>query len=75
MATTRETAYGLTTDDALRAYRECRVHLLPANNRWKPFLVDHAAGAHEDQGERFQRLCLACRSALRATSTGRSSLL
>jgi hypothetical protein len=61
MATVLGLGYGLTTDDALRAYRESHLDQLPTSNRWKPFLTDHAAGLHDGRADRFHRVCLVCR--------------
>lgn len=62
MATTLEETYGLTTDDALLAYRRQHLDLLPSSNRWKPFLLDHAQGVHEGRADLFRRICLVCRT-------------
>jgi hypothetical protein len=54
--------YGLTTEDALQAFREQRLDLLAAGNRWKPFLLDHVAGVHDGRSGQYERVCLVCRN-------------
>jgi hypothetical protein len=61
--------YGLTTDDALQAYRGQRLDLLAAGNRWKPFLLDHVAGVHDGRSDRYERVCLVCRNESLSTAS------
>ena len=51
--------YGLTTTDALHAYRDGRVDLLPSHNRWKPIVQQHVAGLHT-RPALFLRSCPIC---------------
>ena len=51
--------YGLTTGDALRAFREGHVDRLPSHNRWKPIVQQHAAGLHT-RPALFLRSCPIC---------------
>ena len=52
--------YGLTTEDAVRAYLEQRLDRLSPNNRWKFALSDHVQGVHQDAASEFTRICPAC---------------
>jgi hypothetical protein len=53
--------YGLTTAEALRAFSEGHPEMLPASNRWKHFVVDHANGTHEGRTGQFARVCVVCK--------------
>ncbi|HEV7623017.1 MAG TPA: hypothetical protein VGO26_02695 [Amnibacterium sp.] len=53
--------YGLTTQDAISAYRDGHPDLLPAANRWKFLVDDHVAGRHVPSGPRLLRMCPICR--------------
>jgi hypothetical protein len=53
--------YGLTTQDAITAYRDGHPELLPAANRWKFLVDDHAAGRHVPSDPRLLRICPICR--------------
>ncbi|HEY8318117.1 MAG TPA: hypothetical protein VIG76_04750 [Amnibacterium sp.] len=53
--------YGLTTMDAIAAYRDGHPELLPAANRWKFLVDDHAAGRHAANDTTLLRLCPICR--------------
>lgn len=53
--------YGLTTLDAITAYRDGHPELLPAANRWKFFVADHAAGRHSPSDARLLATCPICR--------------
>lgn len=53
--------YGLTTEEAVRAFRDGRLDRLSASNRWKFALVDHAYELHQGAMGAFNRICLACK--------------
>lgn len=53
--------YGLTTQDAINAYRDGHPELLPAANRWKFLVDDHVAGRHARSDSRLLRMCPICR--------------
>jgi hypothetical protein len=55
--------YGLTTEDAISAFRDGHPELLPAANRWKFVIDDHAAGRHSPTDARLARICPICRIA------------
>jgi hypothetical protein len=57
-------SYGLTTRDAIDAYREGHPELLPAANRWKFLIDDHVAGRHAPSDPGYARLCPICRMAV-----------
>jgi hypothetical protein len=63
--------YGLTTADAVRAFREGHAEMLPRSNRWRHFVVDHAAGMHNGHTQEFARVCVVCQLA-RGARTGES---
>jgi hypothetical protein len=68
MGSTAFPPYGLTTSEAIRAYREGRPDQLPPSNRWKHFVEDHSAGQHDGRGDAFQRVCPICRMQSRTTA-------
>ena len=51
--------YGLTTIDAVRAFQDGHVDLLPSHNRWKPIVQQHLAGLHTRRSL-FMRSCPIC---------------
>ena len=53
--------YGLTTQDAINAYRDGHPDLLPTANRWKFLVDDHVAGRHGPSDSRVLRMCPICR--------------
>lgn len=60
MAGAQIQSYGLTTEDAVRAYLDQRLDRLSPNNRWKFALSDHVQGVHQDAANEFARICPAC---------------
>ena len=57
--------YGLTTQDAISAYRDGHPELLPAANRWKFLVDDHVAGRHAPSDTQLLRMCPICRMTTR----------
>lgn len=57
--------YGLTTEDAIRAYKDGRLDLLSSSNRFKFALTHHEQGMHAGATDDFARICPACRIAER----------
>jgi hypothetical protein len=53
--------YGLTTQDAISAYRDGHPELLPTSNRWKFLVDDHVAGRHGPSDPRLLSICPICR--------------
>jgi len=53
--------YGLTTLDAISAYRDGHPEQLHPANRWKFLVDDHAAGRHDPADQRLRRICPICR--------------
>lgn len=53
--------YGLTTLDAITAYKDGHPELLPAANRWKFLVDDHTAGRHAGSDSILLALCPICR--------------
>jgi hypothetical protein len=53
--------YGLTTQDAITAYRDGHPELLPTANRWKFLVDDHVAGRHGAPDARLLGICPICR--------------